>query len=169
MFKAIAFGLAMMFAFEVVLADDGPAGTAAIGQVIDDFHAAAAAGDAKRYLGHLTDSGVFLGTDEWERWPKRPAFTQYVQGRFTEGGGWEYRSVDRNVVVSAGGDMAWFDEVILSPTNGRFRGTGVLQRQEGQWKIAHYAMSFLILNENWDEVIDLTRKTRQALAKEGGK
>ena len=57
-------------------------------------------------------------------------------------------------------DTAWFDEVLYSEPNGRFRGTGVLVRTNGNWKIAHYAMSFLILNENWTEVIDLTRKTR---------
>jgi hypothetical protein len=49
--------------------------------------------------------------------------------------------------------------VLFSEQNGRFRGTGVLSLQDGEWKIAHYAMSFLILNENWEEVIELTRKT----------
>jgi hypothetical protein len=57
-------------------------------------------------------------------------------------------------------DVAWFDEVLFSETNGRIRGTGVLTRQSGQWKLEHYAMSFLIFNENWDEVIELTRKTK---------
>ena len=37
----------------------------AIGAVIDDFHDAAALGDKVRYLDHLTEDAVFLGTDEW--------------------------------------------------------------------------------------------------------
>jgi len=131
----------------------------AIGKVLDDFHDAAAHGDKARYLGHMTDDGVFMGTDEWERWPKEPDFVDYVGSRFKDGSGWSYRSVERNVQLADSGEVAWFDEVVFSETNGRFRGTGVLLRQGGDWKIAHYAMSFLIFNENWQDVIELSKKT----------
>jgi hypothetical protein len=56
--------------------------TDAIDAVLDDFHDAAAHGDNVRYLGHMTENGVFMGTDEWERWPKTPDFIDYVGGRF---------------------------------------------------------------------------------------
>lgn len=134
---------------------------AAIDAVLDDFHAAAADADAARYLGHMTDDAVFMGTDEWERWPRNPDFTEYVAARFADGG-WSYRSVERHVEIA--GDTAWFDEVVFSERNGRFRGTGVLVREDDRWKIAHYAMSFLVFNENWQEVVELTRRT--ALEKE---
>ena len=131
----------------------------AIGELIDNFHAAAAAADQERYLGYMTDDAVFMGTDEWERWPKNPDFSEYVAGRFEGGAGWTYRSVERVIQVAESGDTAWFDEVVFSETNGRFRGTGVAVKSGGEWKIAHYAMSFLIFNENWEDVIELTRKT----------
>lgn len=142
---------------------------AAAGATLDAFHAAADRGDKAAYLDLMTDDGVFLGTDEWERWPKRPEFTAYVDRRFKNGSGWSYRSVDRNLDFTPDGNVAWFDEVVYSETNGRFRGTGVLLKQNGQWKIAHYAMSFLILNENWEEVVALTRRTKaeQAAATAG--
>ena len=111
-------------------------------------------------FGHLTSDAVFMGTDEWERWPKQPDFSEYVDSRFDNGSGWNYKSVERTVRVSASADIAWFDEVLFSEQNGRFRGTGVMTLQDGAWKIAHYAMSFLILNENWEEVVELTRKTK---------
>jgi ketosteroid isomerase-like protein len=133
---------------------------AAVNGVLDEFHDAAAHGDKARYLGLMTENAVFMGTDEWERWPKNPDFTEYVDGRFKDGTGWNYRPVDRQVNFSPSADVAWFDEVVFSETNGRFRGTGVLLKQDGGWKIAHYAMSFLIFNENWQEVIELTRSTR---------
>ena len=133
-----------------------------IGKVLDDFHDAAAHADKDRYLGLMTDDAVFMGTDEWERWPKHPDFTDYVDGRF-KNGGWSYKSVERQIRVADSGDIAWFDEVVFSESNGRFRGTGVLTRQNGTWKIAHYAMSFLVLNENWEEVVELTRKTKAQL------
>lgn len=131
----------------------------AINSVLDDFHDAAAHGDNARYLGHMTENAVFMGTDEWERWPKDPDFTTYVSSRFKDGRGWTYRSVERNVQLSDLNNVAWFDEVIFSETSGRFRGTGALVLQRGEWKIAHYAMSFLVFNENWEDVIELSKDT----------
>lgn len=148
----------------IATADSTESSAEAIGRVIDDFHDAAAHGDKARYLGHLSEDAVFMGTDEWERWPKHPDFVAYVESRFENGSGWTYRSVERTVRVSDSADVAWFDEVLFSERNGRFRGTGVLALQDDGWKITHYAMSFLILNENWEEVIDLTRKTRDRIA-----
>lgn len=141
---------------------DGHGGDrAAINAVLNDFHAAAAEGDKDRYLGYLTDDAVFMGTDEWERWPKNPDFTEYVAGRFQNGTGWNYEPQNRVLQVAESSDVAWFDEVVVSATNGRFRGTGVLRKVNGDWKIAHYAMSFLVFNENWQEVIELTKRTRE--------
>jgi ketosteroid isomerase-like protein len=150
--------LALLFC-AIAVADSTESNVEAIGRVIDDFHDAAAHGDKARYLGHLSEDAVFMGTDEWERWPKHPDFVAYVEGRFENGSGWTYRSVERTIRVSESADIAWFDEVLFSERNGRFRGTGVLTLQDDGWKITHYAMSFLILNENWEEVIDLTKKT----------
>jgi len=144
----------------MAMAEDTGPDIAAVARVIDDFHDAAAHGDKDRYLGLLTDNAVFLGTDEWERWPKHPDFEAYVNERFEDGSGWNYTSVDRNIRFGHQREVAWFDEVLYSETNGRFRGTGVLTRQSGQWKLEHYAMSFLILNDNWKEVVELTRKTK---------
>lgn len=157
-FQYLAF-LAMLFSVTAI-ADNQETDLLAIGAVIDNFHDAAAHGDKTRYLDQLTDDAVFMGTDEWERWPKRPDFIDYVGSRFKDGTGWKYQSVERTIKISDSSEFAWFDEVIFSASNGRFRGTGVLSRQDGRWKIAHYAMSFLIFNENWDDVIELSRKTK---------
>jgi hypothetical protein len=144
----------------ITVAEDTSSNVEAVAKVIDDFHDAAAHGDKERYFSHLNDDAVFLGTDEWERWPKYPDFDDYVGGRFKDGSGWKYESVDRTISLNQRADVAWFDEVLFSETYGRYRGTGVLTLQSGQWKLEHYAMSFLILNENWEEVVELTRKTR---------
>lgn len=135
---------------------------AAVNRVLDDFHEAAASGDKRRYLSQMTDDAVFLGTDEQERWPRNPDFSDYVDTHFQDGRGWTYEPVDRHVRFAARADVAWFDEVVYSATNGRFRGTGVLVRDGEQWKIAHYALSFLIDNEDWDAVIELNRRTTAA-------
>ena len=136
----------------------------AIERLIDNFHAAAAAADQKTYLGYMTDDAVFMGTDEWERWPKIPDFAEYVARRFEGGTGWIYKSVERKIMLSDSDNIAWFDEVIFSETNGRFRGTGVVVKVGIEWKIAHYSMSFLIFNENWPDVVELTRRTAEEKA-----
>jgi hypothetical protein len=157
-FRQLLF-LTLLLPLMAVAADTG-SDFEAVGMVIDDFHDAAAHGDKERYFGHLTHDAVYLGTDEWERWPKHPDFDDYVDGRFKDGSGWTYKSVDRTIRFNDRSDVAWFDEVLYSETNGRIRGTGVLTQQSGQWKLEHYAMSFLIFNENWDEVIELTKRTK---------
>ena len=135
----------------------------AIIAVLDDFHDAAAKADKDRYLGHFTENGVFLGTDEWERWPLKPEFTEYVGGRFANGG-WSYHSEKKNINFSKDGMIAWFDETSISNRNGsRFRGSGVLEKVGGEWKIAHYVLSFLVYNEVGGEVgkIIAAEKERQ--------
>ncbi len=122
-----------------------------IDALLDDFHAAAAAADRDRYLGHFASNGVFMGTDDWERWPLAE-FTAYVDGRFNNGGGWSYRSEERHVQFAESGDTAWFDEIMVSERWGRFRGTGVLIRQSDEWKLAHYSLTALVPNERFAEV-----------------
>lgn len=146
---------------------DQTASRARINAAIDDFHAAAAQGDKARYLNHLTQDAVFLGTDEWERWPKEPTFRNYVDSRFENGVGWSYRSVERNVQLDEARGVAWFDEVVQSVTNGgRFRGTGVIVNIDGDWKIARYALSFLVFNEDWEAVLELSERTRETKNRE---
>lgn len=146
-----------------VMAQSFPEDEKAITAVLDDFHDAAAKADKDRYLGHFTDEGVFLGTDEWERWPLKPEFTEYVGGRFAAGG-WSYHSEKKYINFSKDGMVAWFDETSISNSNGgRFRGSGVLEKVSGEWRIAHYVLSFLVYNEVGGDVgkIIASEKERQ--------
>jgi ketosteroid isomerase-like protein len=134
---------------------------AVIDSVLDDFHAAAAAADRERYLGHFSDDGVFMGTDDWERWPL-DEFEDYVAGRFENGGGWEYHPEARHIAFAPDGNTAWFDEIAVSPRWGRFRGTGVMLRQGDSWKIAHYSLTALVPNEQFRAVSEITRPAFEA-------
>jgi len=144
---------------------------AAINLLMDGFHAAAAAADRDRYLGYFTENGVFMGTDDWERWPLNPDFRNYVAERFKNGVGWTYRPVERHIAFAPDGKVAWFDEITRSEKWGLFRGTGVLLKQKDGWKIAHYAMSVLVPNEAWVAVSDLNKaavKRRAGAGKPAG-
>lgn len=141
---------------------------AAITAVIDGFHDAAARGQRARYLGYFTDEGVFMGTDDRERWPLKPDFEKYVAEHFKDGKGWSYHSIERHIALAPGGQVAWFDEIIKSEKWGLFRGTGVLLKQPQGWKLAHYSMSVLVPNEVWVPVSDLAQAAvkRRDAAKE---
>ncbi|MEO1078826.1 MAG: nuclear transport factor 2 family protein [Pseudomonadota bacterium] len=152
---ALAVPLCVTLAMTTAYADEKD-DRARIGAMLDDFHAAAAEADRERYLGHFTEQGVFMGTDDWERWPL-PEFTEYVAGRFENGGGWEYHPESRHIAFDADTDTAWFDEIAVSPRWGRFRGTGVVIRTDAGWKLAHYSLTALVPNELFRDVSDLTR------------
>jgi hypothetical protein len=136
-----------------------PEETQAVNQVLDGLHEAASQADLDKYLGSFTDTGVFMGTDDWERWSRPVTLDKYVAERFAGGTGWTYQSVERNINLSEGNNIAWFDEITVSKKWGRFRGTGVLMKVQGNWKIAHYAMSVLVPNEAWEKVAEINIKT----------
>ena len=51
-----------------------------------------------------------------------------------------------------------FDEILLNEKLGHCRGTGVVQLINGEWKIAHYALTMLIPNVIAAEVGSKTRE-----------
>jgi ketosteroid isomerase-like protein len=126
--------------------------------VLDDFHDAAADGDADRYLDHFADNGVFFGTDPAERWTKQQ-FEPYVRRGFASGG-WTYVPRDRTSFISADGDVAWFDEMLDAPSGTVARGTGVLVRVDGEWKVAQYNFSVPFPNSLWDTILEMIRAER---------
>jgi len=131
-------------------ATTAPAGdpAAEAGAVLDGLHAAAARGDGDAYFAHYTPDAVFIGTDVTERWTMAQ-FKAYAAPVFGQGKGWTYRP--RTRAVTLGPDLcrcvAWFDEVLDSESYGASRGTGVLVKGPGGWKVAQYALSFPIPND----------------------
>jgi hypothetical protein len=151
---------AFVFLFAVVLAGcsstptedrvDREALAAQARATLDDFHAAAAAADEKRYFGHFAADGVFLGTDASERWPVE-AFRAYAKPHFDKGKGWTYHATDRHVAVDGAGTYAWFDELLENAKLGVCRGSGVLRREQGEWRVVLYDLSIPIPNALADD------------------
>jgi ketosteroid isomerase-like protein len=129
--------------------DEQAQARASVGQVLDDWHAAAASANEERYFAHFAPRGVFLGTDATERW-EVPAFRAYAHPHFAKGKAWAFRAHDRHIELE--GNVAYFDEALDTPNLGPARGTGVLVRQKREWKIAQYNLSVPIPNERFKEV-----------------
>jgi len=142
---------------------------AGVHRVLDDWHAAAAAADESRYFGHMAADAVFMGTDNWERWTKAE-FQAWAKPRFDSGKAWTMTPRDRYVFVALDGATAWFDEFVDHPSMGECRGTGVLVREGGEWKVAQYNLSVPIPNEIVESVAGMVRqeRARQAGSTPGG-
>jgi len=125
-------------------------------RVLDDWHRAAAVADGDRYFGAFTSDATFLGTDATERWTLAE-FQEYAEPHFSKGNGWEYEPFDRHLRFSGDGRTVWLDERLRNAKYGELRGTGVLVRIGGAWKIAHYSMSFPIPNGITAAVVEQIR------------
>lgn len=121
----------------------------AVNAVLDDYHAAAAAGDWSRYFALMSEDAVFLGTDAGERWTKSD-FQAYASSR----SGWKYTPQTRHINFTPDGNSAWFDEILESASYGTSRGTGVLIRTTAGWKISQYHLTLPIPNALAREITD---------------
>jgi len=117
-----------------------------VAALLDRLHATAARADGADYFGCFTADAVFMGTDATERWTLAE-FRAYAEPYFAAGRGWTYAALERHVAFDGDGDTAWFDERLWNATYGECRGSGVLVRADGGWRVAHYVLSFPIPND----------------------
>jgi len=132
---------------------------AAIHAALDDWHRAAAEADEPRYFAAMAPEFVFLGTDATERWDLA-SFRTFAHPYFAKGKAWTFLPRDRHVILSPRGDVAWFDEKLDSASYGECRGTGVLRRIDGTWKIAHYNLTIPIPNDLAKQVVEMIRAAK---------
>ncbi|MBR9853142.1 MAG: nuclear transport factor 2 family protein [Algicola sp.] len=135
-----------------------------INKVLDDWHLAAANADFDAYFGNMTKDGVFLGTDAMENW-QNIEFREFSKPYFDKGKAWSFTSVQRNVYVDNSGNLAWFDE-LLDTQMKICRGSGVLKKENGQWKIAHYVLSIAVPNEYVDKLVQIKQERDDAILEE---
>jgi len=158
MWKAIALALALLAAGapgqETETPETPETRLANVEKVLDDLHAAAAAADGERYFDLFAPGAVFLGTDATERWTIEE-FKEYALPRFEQGTGWTYHVRERHVDFARGRGVAWFDERLWNERYGATRGSGVLVRESGAWRIAQYVLSFAVPNDKAREVVAL--------------
>ena len=118
-------------------------------ELLDGLHQDAHEGNFQTYFERYTPDAVFLGTDKTERWSIEE-FKAYAEPAFADGHGWTYEVVERN--WEGEGQTRWFDEILFNEKLGHCRGTGVVEWTNGEWKIAHYALTMLVPNSIAAEV-----------------
>ncbi|MDT0605920.1 nuclear transport factor 2 family protein [Croceitalea rosinachiae] len=126
-----------------------------IKNVLDAWHKAASDADFDTYFELMTEDGVFLGTDATENWQNKE-FRNFSKPYFNKGKAWSFAAVERNVYLDEAKNLAWFDE-LLDTQMKLCRGSGVLKKVKGEWKIAHYVLSIAVPNENVGDLIALKK------------
>ncbi len=128
-----------------------------INSLLDSWHQAATVADEKIYFDLMDQDAVFIGTDPAEYWIKED-FRQWAEPYFKRSSAWVFQPQKRNIYLSADGETAWFDEILLSANYGICRGSGVLVKKNNQWLIKHYVLSFAIPNDKVKAVMNLLRE-----------
>lgn len=136
----------------------------AVDKTLDAWHKAAAEADFEGYFGLMTPDAIFIGTDATENW-SYGAFKSFAQPYFERGRAWDFVPVERHIFFNESGETAWFDE-LLDTWMGLCRGSGVLKKDSGAWKIAHYVLSIAVPNENVNELLMLKKATDSVLTQD---
>lgn len=132
-----------------------------LNRFLDRWHHAAAEADHDAYIGAMTANGVYIGTDATERWTTAE-FSTWSKPWFDRKRTWNFRAVDRHIDLASDNLTAWFDE-LLDTQMGLCRGSGVLVKQAGAWKIAQYVLSPTVPNDLINRVTALKGASDTAL------
>lgn len=135
-----------------------------INTLLDDWHTAAAQADFDSYFDTIAADGYFIGTDATENWDKK-AFSTFAKPYFDKGKAWNFKALERNIYFSNDGKTAWFDE-LLDTWMKVCRGSGVLEKEDGKWKIKHYVLSMTVPNKVTKEILPLKAKYEDAIIEE---
>lgn len=127
-----------------------------VAAMLDTFHEAAAKADETTYFGLFAPEGVFLGTDGTERWTV-DEFRRFAEPYFRRESAWIFIPKSRHVMIAPGGDTAWFDEVLESAHYGSCRGSGVVRRIDGTWRLCHYNLTIPVPNDLASALVAMIR------------
>lgn len=124
-----------------------------INTLLDNWHLAAAEAKYENYFKAMADESVFIGTDATENWNKED-FQAYSKPHFDKGKAWNFKSLERKIYFNPDNSVAWFDE-LLDTQMKICRGSGVIVKENDEWKIKHYVLSMTIPNEDSTAIIQL--------------
>jgi hypothetical protein len=132
-----------------------------INTLLNNWHRAAAEANFNDYFNALTETAIFIGTDATENWNKTE-FQAFAKPYFDKGKAWNFKTLERNIYFSSDHKTAWFDE-LLDTQMKLCRGSGILVKVGGKWKIQHYVLSMTIPNDISDDVVKIKAPIEDAL------
>jgi ketosteroid isomerase-like protein len=155
--KYIFLGLLNFYSLSFFAQNESPQND--VNQLVDLWHKAASEANFNQYFDLMEDDAIFIGTDATEYWNKQE-FEDYAKPHFDKGKAWSFTTLERHIYFDSTGNTAWFDE-LLDTQMKICRGSGVLVKTGGQWKIKHYVLSMTIPNETSKSVITIKSPIEQ--------
>ena len=119
--------------------------------LVNNWHKSASNANFSEYFNSMSDDFIFLGTAPNERWNKTE-FASFSKPYFDKGKAWDFKPSNRKWIIKK--NIAWFDEDLDTWMKG-CRGSGILEKQKGEWKLVYYNLTVLIENEKIKEFIKL--------------
>jgi hypothetical protein len=124
--------------------------------LMNNWHYAAATADEDVFFGSMLEEAIYLGTDKSEKW-FRDELKEWSAKYFESDKAWDFTPLSRSIYFSKDKQIAWFDEQ-LETWMGICRGSGIVVKKDGSWKIAHYNLSVTVPNEVVKNFITLVEK-----------
>lgn len=116
-------------------------------EVLNDWHLAASQANEEKYFSYFySDSSIFMGTDQTERWTAIE-FRKWSSPFFERGSAWDFKPYARSLRYNPEKTVCWFEEEIDTDHLGPLRGTGVLLKSDNVWKIDQYILSIAVPNQ----------------------
>lgn len=157
--KFIFLGLLNFYSLSFFAQNESPQND--VNQLVNLWHKAALEANFKQYFDVMADDAIFIGTDATEYWNKQE-FENYAKPHFDKGKAWSFTTLERHIYFDSTGNTAWFDE-LLDTQMKICRGSGVLVKTGGRWKIKHYVLSMTIPNETSKSVITIKSPIEQPI------
>lgn len=132
-----------------------------INSLMDNWHKAAATADEDLFFaGSMTEDGIYLGTDITERW-LRDELKKWAKSAFDRDVAWAFTAKDRVIYFNENDpNIAWLEES-LDTWMGPCRGSAVVMRVDGVWKIKHYNLAVAVANEVVEKYMKLIGMERK--------
>lgn len=139
------------------------ANSEAINALLDSLNVTAAKADYNKYFSYYAEFATYNGTDATENWDKK-SFMAWAKPYFDAKTTWNFKSVKRDIHFGEHDDIAWFEE-LLSTQMKICRGSGVVIKQKGKWKIQQYVLSMTVPNSQLEKAIALKTHEEDSLLK----
>jgi len=134
-----------------------------INSILTNWHKAATDANYKGYMDVMDTNSIYIGTDATENWTKKE-FEGFCKPYFDEGSAWDFKLLERNVFISTNKSVVWFDET-LNTWMGTCIGSGILEQNNGTWKLKHYTLSIAVPNDDLETIIKIKSKSDSTLLK----
>lgn len=127
--------------------------TTKIATLINEWHQAAAVANAQAFFSFMSNDCIYIGTDATERWTKTE-FVSFAKPYFDKGKAWDFKPYNRDIHVTSDKKIVWFSE-LLTTWMGTCRGSGVLKKIKGEWKLVQYHLSVTVPNDQINDFLKL--------------